>query len=300
MRRLSRLLPGLLLFTSLSLGGCSSGEVDAELALYLSSGNLDYYEDVLYPAARRAEYDAIFNRVPLYLPLHLPYESTRTDAIITQRGDLQITTHLDAGDIFKQDLVQESWHYLNEEPWNGESSEDRWGEEYFDELVSSDPDYRALSEDLRLILLINLPDPPADDSWDAGEWEYPVELHANYLDTTFDDQDQENPIDEDDIQLMSRMIIGGELFETLNGARLDEDTGVTVDDPTPHVILDELEMPAKGTRGHASGSFDLFLEANSFGSSAGIATIVGAFEVDVHDDPWALEDLDVQEDLEEP
>lgn len=299
MRRLPPLLFGLCLIVSAPVGGCASGEVDAELAMYLSSGNLDYYEDVLFPGSRRAEYDAIFGRVPLYLPLHLPYESTSADAIITQRGDLQITTHLTAGQIFAEDVDEDRWRYLEEEPWNGESDEDRWGEEYYDELARRDRDYRKLDEDLRLILLVNLPAPPDDGPWDAGEWEYPVELHANYLDTYLDEQEQEHPIPEDEIELMSRMIIGGEQFETLNNTRLDEETGASLEDPAPNLILDELEMPQGTTRGRATGTFDLMLEANSFGASSGIAVIEGSFEVEIRDDPWALEDLDVREDLGE-
>jgi len=301
MKYARRVLLGLIVLMSAPTVGCTSGEIDAELALYLSSDNLDYYEDVLFPGSRRAEYDAIFNRVPLYLPLHLAYDTTRADAIITQRGDLQITAHLTAGQVFKAEPDKESWRYLNEDPWNGESEEDRWGAEYFGELTSGDQDYRKLDEDLRLILLVNLPAPPDEGAWDAGEWEYPAELHANYLDTYVDEEDQEHPIEEDDIQLLSRMIIGGEQFETLHGTRLEEESGTTLESEAPNVTLDELEMPAgAGSKGHARGSFDLMLEAVSFGASAGIATIEGTFDLDVRDDPWALDDLEVQEDLVEP
>jgi hypothetical protein len=281
--------------------GCASGEVDAELGLFLERGNLDYYEEVVFPTARRDAYDELFASVPLYLPLHLTYRTENVDAIITQRGDLQITTHLDAGAIYNKEMAAEDFDYLEDEQWNGESEEDRYGEDLAAELSEPDSSYRGLSEDLRLILLVNLPAPPSEDElWSSDEWDYPAELLANYQDVWIDEEDQEHDIPEDEIQLMSRMIIGGELFETLNGSRFDEQTATVLEDDSPHMVLDELVMPGvDGKFGLARGSFDLTLEADSFSASSGIATITGTFDVEVREDRWALDDLDVQEDLDD-
>jgi len=279
----------------MSLAGCPSGEVDADVGLYMARENLDFYEDVVFPSSRRSTYDEIFATVPVNLPLRAPYRTTHVDAIITQRGDLQLTAHLEAGELF--DDEQADFSYLQGELWNGESQEDRWGEELLEELTAAEADYRALDEDIRLILLVNLPD-PGDEGWSSDEWEYPTELWANYRDAWVDDEGQEHDIEEDDIQLMSRLIVGGELFETVNGLRYDEELGTTVEVGDANLVLDELLLPGEDGRfGRARGSFDLMLEAASFASSSGTATIAGTFEVDVHEDRWALEDLDVQEDL---
>ncbi len=278
--------------------GCTKGEVNADLDLYLAQGNLDYYEEVLYPSSRRDTYDGIFAGVPLYLPLHLRYETTEVDALITQRGDLQLTCHLASGKLYESELTDLS--YLEDEAWNGESEEDRWGQQLFQELDEPGASYADLDEDVRLILLINLPEPEGDDGWSSDGWQYPAELWANYQDTLLDEDDQEFDIPEDEIQLMSRMIIGGELFETINNTRFDEAEGIAVEDPNPNLVLDQLSMPGEDDKfGRAVGSFDLMLEADSFSASAGVASIAGEFDVEIHDDRWALDDLDVQEDLDD-
>jgi len=279
--------------------GCSEGEVTADLDLYLAAGNLDYYEEVLFPSSRRDTYDDIFSGVPLYLPLHLKYETTEVDAMITQRGDLQITCHLESGRLYESENTDLA--YLEDEAWNGESEEDRWGQELYQELTEPDSSYADLSEDVRLILLINLPEPDSEDGWSSDGWQYPTELWANYQDVILDEDDQEFDIPEDDIQLMSRMLIGGELFETLNNTRFDETEGIGVEDTTPNLVLDQLTMPGEEDRfGRAVGSFELMLEADSFSASAGVATIAGEFDVEIHADRWGLDDLDVQEDLDDP
>jgi hypothetical protein len=284
-----------------TLGGCASGDIDADLNLYLEQGNLDFYEDVLFPSSRRDVYDGIFEEAPGYLPLHLPYKATRIDAVITQRGDLQITSHLTTGKVFRDHLVADDLDYLGSDDWNGDEEEERFGDQLLAELSDLDEAYDRLDEDLRLILLVNLPAAAAEeDGWSASEWDYPVELTANYQQIVLDDQDQELPIAEDDIELMSRLIVGGELFETLLGQRFDEETGQLEDDEAPNLVLDSLTMPGEdGRLGLASGSFDLTLQTDSFSASSGISTIQGDFEVEIHTDRWALDDLDVQEDLGE-
>ena len=84
------------------------------------------------------------------------------------------------------------------------------------------------------------------------------------------------------------------------GQRFDEETGQLEDDEAPNLVLDSLTMPGEdGRLGQASGSFDLTLQTDSFSASSGISTIQGDFEVEIHSDRWALDDLDVQEDLSE-
>ena len=281
------------------LAGCTSGEVDAELRLYLEQGNLDFYEDVVFPASRREALDGIFEQVPAYLPLQLPYVTDRVDAIITQRGDLQITSHLTAGTVYRKHHDPSALEYLEGEDWNGEGADERYGEALFGELKQPDDDYSALDEDLRLILLVNLPEPPGpDEAWSSDGWTYPLELVANYDEVVLDEQDQEHDIPEEEIQLMSRMIVGGELFDTLLGQRFDEELGEFYEDETANLVLEELTLPGEdGRQGHTSGSFDLTLEAGSFSASSGVATISGTFDADVRDDPWSATDPEVVEDL---
>ncbi len=288
-------------FTAGSLTGCASGDVDAELRLYLDMGNLDFYEEVLFPSSRRETYDEIFVEVATYLPLQVPYKTSQVDAIITQRGDLQITSHLTAGSIYRKHHDPSALEYLKGEDWNDAEAEGQYGQRLFEELEDPDDDYLGLNEDIRLILLVNLPPPAgADDSWGSDAWDYPVDLMSNYQDTVLDDQDQELAIPEEDIELMSRLIVGGELFETVLGQRFDELVGIPVDDDAPNMVLDSLSMPGEdGRLGHATGSIDLMLEADSFSASSGIAMITGTFDVEIRADRWALEDLDVQEDLQD-
>ncbi len=298
MKRLVRLAIPLGIPATLVLG-CASGQVDGELRLFLEDGNLDYYEEVLFPADRRATYDEIFAGVPLYLPFYVDYSTARVDALITQRGDLQITSHLTAGQVFRDGVDAGDYEYLADDAWNGESDADAHGEALREELTTRSADYRSLDEDLRLILLVNLPDPGGDDLWPSDDWEYPVELVANYQETYVDEEDQEYPIPEDEIELMARMIIGGELFETIPGTRLDEVTGLREESVTPNMTIDALTMPGEdGRLGHLSGRFDLYLEASAFRASSGIAVASGELDVDVHVDRWAMEDLEEQEDLE--
>ena len=280
---------------SVPVGGCASGEIDAELRLYLEQGNLDFYEEVLFPGSRRDVYDEIFVEEDVYLPLALPYQATRVDAILTQRGDLQITSHLTAGTMFRKHHSASELEYLQEDDWNGDDGDA--GSLLFEELEEPDSTYDKLDEDIRLILLVNLPD-DAGDGWSSDDWSYPAELMANYGDTVLDAQDQELAIPEEDIQLMSRLIVGGELFETVLGQRFDEATGGAIDDDAPNMVLDSLTLPGEdGRLGQAKGSFDLMLEASSFSASSGVAMFSGSFDVDVRADRWALEDLDVQEDI---
>ncbi len=280
-------------------GGCASGEIDSDLTLMLEKGNLQYYEEVVFPSSRRNEMDEIFAGVPTYLPLYLSYKTTRVDAIITQRGDLQITSHLTAGSVYRKEFNSSDYDYLKEETWNGESDVDRYGEALHLELTERDNAYDQLNDDIRLIMLVNLPEADdSEESWPSTDWEYPAELVANYQDVLLDEEDQEHDIPEDDIELMSRMIIGGELFETTLGERFNLEDGVREESEDPNLILEELSMPGEdGKLGVARGSFDLMLEADSFSASSGVAVITGTFDVEVHDDQWALEDLDVQEDL---
>lgn len=283
--------------TGVPLGGCASGEVDADLRLYLEQGNLDFYEEVLFPASRRDVYDEIFVEEDTALPLHLPYQATRVDAIVTQRGDLQITSHLTAGAAFREHHSAADLEYLQGDDWNGGDVDA--GDLLYAELEEPDTSYRKLDEDIRLILLVNLPD-GSGDAWAADEWTYPVELMANYRETVLDEQDEELAIPEEDIELMSRLIVGGELFETVYGQRYDEVEETAVEDDAPNMILDNLTLPGEdGRLGQASGSFDLMLEASSFSASSGVAMLSGEFEVDVRADRWALDDLDVQEDIQE-
>lgn len=279
------------------LGGCASGEIEGELRLYLEQGNLDFYEEVLFPTGRRDVYDEIFVEENVYLPLVLPYQATRVDAIITQRGDLQITSHLTAGTMFRKHHSAADLEYLQGDDWNGGDVDA--GSLLYEELEEPDASYDKLDEDIRLILLVNLPD-DAGDGWSSDDWSYPVELMSNYGDTELDAQDQELAIPEEDIQLMSRLIVGGELFETVLGQRFDEAAGAAVDDDAPNLILDGFTLPGEdGRLGQATGSFDLMLEASSFSASSGVAMFSGSFEADVRADRWALEDLDVQEDIQE-
>lgn len=201
-----------------SLPGCFWGETDANMFFKVSGANADQFKDLLYPASREEAWTEIFAARPVVcssgeadcaidetersdlVDVYLPYASSEGRGVLTQKGDLQITTHLTVGAAY-QSLVDEGmggWDYMDSVEqvygWSGdgcmETSEGAArsgvGRCLKKEVQDHPDEYTALGEDLRLVLLINLitaDDVRSTDCQDALErpaWEYPRTLRVNY------------------------------------------------------------------------------------------------------------------------
>jgi hypothetical protein len=204
----------------LALPGCFWGEADADMFFKVSGANADQFEDLLYPASRKEAWLDIFGARPVVcsngeadcgidetersdlVDLYLPYKTSNGRGLITQKGDLQVTTHLDVGAAY-QGLVDREfsgWSYLDDAErvygWSGDScvaAEDGGssaragvGRCVKSEVADHIDEYTALGEDLRLVLLINLiteDDVRSTECQDALErpaWDLPRTLHVNY------------------------------------------------------------------------------------------------------------------------
>jgi len=117
---------------ALLLPGCFWGEVDGGARFSVSEANVAEYVDLLYPIDRQAEWEAIFADRPTLcepgeddceredrvrsdlIEMFLRYDTTKVRALLTQRGDLQITAHLKVGDAYKAlaDDSFDDWEYL--------------------------------------------------------------------------------------------------------------------------------------------------------------------------------------------
>lgn len=248
------------------LAGCSWGEADANMFFKVSGANADQFKDLLYPAAREQAWADIFSARPVVcsdraddcaidatersdlVDLYLPYKSSTGRGLITQKGDLQITTHLSVGDAYKS-LVDDSlsgWGYMADEdrvygwsgdsclaPADGEVEQPRAGVGRClrSELEDHADAYTGLAEDLRLILLINLitdDDVRSTECQDALErpaWEYPQTLRVNYNankpELRIPEQEDSGwiygvdtpPLLQCDIEVFARLQLGIERFE---------------------------------------------------------------------------------------
>ncbi len=208
----------LLVLAALPFSGCSWGTVDAVVSARLSSRNYEYYEDLLYPAAERDVMDELFGaRLPACeeegedceeadkdsagsFEMRLPYDTDEVRGLFTQKGDLQLTAHLQVGDGMAA-LAEEDW-----EPWSrlfdeakswgvagdgcGEGADLRSGAGrcWADAVRAAPEGYQEIKRDLRLVILVNLPgaddtrDPDCaeiDADFSVGDWEYPRMMRIN-------------------------------------------------------------------------------------------------------------------------
>lgn len=209
----------LVVVSSLGLSGCFWGEVDSGMFLQLSSRNWDLYEGLLYPESRAEAWSEFYAERPTVCPdeddcatdervdsgslsFFMPYDSARVRALLTQKGDLQITAHLNVGDIYGQassgdfdDLA-----YLSDDATVAtrlgsdcavEAGDERTGVGpcLLQELRDNLSEYEAIKHDVRVVFLVNLPGEDdvratacqdAPRSFEAGDWAYPRTLRVNW------------------------------------------------------------------------------------------------------------------------
>ena len=344
------------------LPGCFWGEADANMFFKVSGANADQFKDLLYPAAREQAWLDIFSSRPVVcsdgaaecgidatersdlVDLFLPYKSSEGRGLITQKGDLQITTHLNVGQAY-QSLVDDSfggWGYMEElgrvygwegdtcvPPVDGEDAESRSGVgRCLKEEVETYPSaYTALSEDLRLVLLINLiteDDVRSTECQDALErdpWEYPQTLRVNYNANQPEHRiegdegsgeiygEDTAPLLQCDIEVFARLQLGIERFEgdfygeepkleegELNPFTLDRSNDA---DSTLRgtLELESLVLPEEGDSPRATGRFDIAFTSDRFGARDGKVIVGGTFDVEVRRDDEELQEPERQTEI---
>lgn len=356
----------LLLLSVTLMPGCFWGTGEANLFFQVSGANYDQYEDLLYPAERSEAWDSVYEgrssvcvdgdeddgcaggtweRSDL-VDMFLPYDTSRARGLITQKGDLQITAHLDVGDAwsamaddgFKQlgYLDDETQIYGADGSGCGpeQSSEDRSGVGRCLKTEVSDnaPAYSKISEDLRLVLLINLPG--EDDirstacqgrptEFSSDDWSYPRTMRFNYNaavpvgdddEQVYGDPEEDPPLPLCDVEVFGTIRLGLETFSADFYGQGDDSGNFTLgrtnevcdessEDGCPDPILgtlelEELVLPGEDGQAHAAGRFRIAFTSDEFSARDGTLEAIGRFDVDVRTDPEEIEEPDRQLDLE--
>jgi len=279
----------LTLLISTLLSGCFWGEADGQLFFKVSSENFEQYEDLLYPPERAERWAEIFGdrstmcsggeaecdldsieRSDL-LDLYLPYKTDRARGMITQKGDLQITAHLDVGTAYGELAVEsfEDWGYMEDSSRlygrDGDGCDvaaepvDRTGVGRCvrNEVLDHTAGYDSLDEDLRLVITVNLPG--EDDArstrcqdrpttFASSDWTLPRTLRVNYNanepEEVADDGEQylvygeeTPPLAQCDIEVYSRVQLGIEVFSADRYGAEDDDGPCTLQGAPCHLDL---------------------------------------------------------------
>ena len=337
------------------LPGCFWGDVEGGINFTVTEKNVDQYLGLLYPTAREEAWTGIFADRPNVCPdgdeceqdelersdeleLFLRYETSRTRGLMTQKGDLQVTSHLDVGQAFKALKTDgyDDWSYLTSSDrvegraGDGCTSDvaaaDRTGVGrcVFEEVQANESVYGRLKEDIRLVILINLPgeddvrsvacqDEPREFA--STDWEYPRSMLINYnatgpvaldSDETIYGTDDDAPLQQCEVEVYSRLsvatqVFAGDYFGQLDDAneRSIEDARRETDDPlVGTVVLDELTLPGEDGQAHAKGRYSIAFTSQRFSERDGTVTIEGSFDVDVRVDPEEIDDPDRDIDLD--
>jgi len=269
----------LLALSAVICSGCFWGEADGQMFFKVSAANYEQYEDLLYPGDRAERWGEIFSeRTSMcsggeaecdlnslersdLLDLYLPYETQRARGMITQKGDLQITAHLDVGSAYESlsGGSFDDWAYMEDSGQlygrAGEGctsdleSSDRTGVGRClrSELIDHAEGYTPLDEDLRLVLTINLPgeddirstrcqDRPS--SFASSDWDLPRTLRVNYNANEPEETEEDSgvfvygaetpPLARCDIEVYSRIQLGIEVFSADRYGADDEDGPCTL------------------------------------------------------------------------
>jgi len=336
------------------VGGCFWGSSDSNTFFTLSAGNVEVYEGLLYPAERAEAWAEIFEARPTVCPgggdcgdasrersdvvdLFLPYETSRGRGLLTQKGDLQLTFHLDVGDAYKTlgDDGLGGWGYmLDEEQIYGAagstcavaedgSSDDRTGigrclhSEVGDNIAA----YEKLDEDLRLVLLVNLlsdddvRSTECQDALERPDWDLPKTLKVNYNAIRPNEADPDvyaieetAPLAQCDIEVFSRMQLGIERFNAdWYGQEAEDPSRFTLDrtnDAEETILgtveLTDLVLPGEDGDSRAAGRFNIRFTSDRFSARDGKLTVEGEFDVSIRTDPVQIDEPERQTDLLNP
>jgi len=345
----------LLLAALVLLPGCFWGDVDAGISFTVTEKNVDQYLGLLYPTSQQDVWTEIFTDRPNLCPdddecdtdelersdlleLFLRYETSRTRGLMTQKGDLQITSHLDVGDAFKALSADgyDDWEYLTRgDRLHGHAGDgctkdtagaDRTGVGrcVFEEVQANEAAYKKIGEDVRLVILINLPgeddvrsvacqDEPREFS--STDWDYPRSLLVNYDatgpieidddETVYGTEDDE-PLPQCEVEVYSRLSVATQVFAGDYFGEMDDANENTIEEARDEldeplvgtVVLDELTLPGEDGKAHAKGRYSIAFTAQRFSERDGAVTIEGSFDVDVRVDPEEVDDPERDIDLD--
>ena len=353
-----RSLP-VLLASALVLSGCFYGTNESEIAFTVSSANFSFFSGLLYPteveegwaqtfetrqrtcpdeseAADCSAEDRVDSDTIQYV---LPYDTSRVRGLFTQKSDLQVTAHLDVGDVYKA-LEESSF-----EPWaHFDDTDEGWGRDgdgcgatlgpyertgvgpCLKQSVTDNIDaYKALSEDLRLVIVVNLPSiddvrstvcQDAPQEFTSTDWTYPRTLKINHNARVpaegreFYDHEDTRPLQACEIEAFARLGVGIEVFgaDYYGESEVDLEAGdreLTVDRTNDSgetllgtVELESLTLPGEGAgEARAVGRYKIAFTSSRFGPLDGASTIPGCGMIIVNP-PWKF-DTEVRTDVEE-
>ena len=358
-------LPGLALFALVLLPGCFWGETESQVFFQVAGANYENYKGLLYPSERDENWAAIFGdrgtvcsdgdsdcsvqdkeRSDL-VDFYVPFDTDRARGLLTQKGDLQITAHLDMGEAYTAlvDGQLKDWCHMSpgadgcgdyEGPDkvygrlgqgcdSGTADSDRTGVGVClrSELEDNANAYAALKEDLRLVLLINLPG--ADDirstrcqdrptTFASDDWTYPRTLRVNYdarEPVEVDDGEEvyggedEMSLAQCDIEVFGQLQLGSEVFAAASYGADDEDQEFTLGrtndaDETMlgTVELESLVLPGEDGSPRATGRFNIHFSSERFVAQDGTAEATGSFDVEIRRDAEEVEEPERALDLE--
>jgi hypothetical protein len=258
---------------------------------------------------------------------------------LTSKGDLQLTAHFQVGDAFAA-AAEDSFGY-----WAELSRADRvWGVEgdgcgpEIDPLdrtgvgrclraeVEANLDaYEALDDDLRFVMLINLPGEDdvrstacqdAPRTFESSDWEYPRTLFVDYNATQpgetadgswaygFDTA----PLPQCERHVYTRLSVGVQVFSGDYYGFGDTDHDLTLDLtneglPDEDMLLGSVELtalslPREGGDARATGRFRSAFTSSRFSTEDGVGEIRGSFDVEVRDDAQQVDDPERDIDLD--
>ncbi len=350
----------LLLLTSvLVLPGCFYGENEATVDFTISSANYEFFSGLLYPTEVEEGWRQMFEARQRHCPdetdpddcdaddrqesgiiqYPVPYDTTRVRGLFTQKSDLQVTAHLDMGDVYKALETDEfgDWGHFEDdsEAWGragdgcastlGPYERTGVGPCLKQSVQDNIGAYRGLGEDLRLVILINLPS--VDDvrsticqtaplEFTSTDWDYPRTLKINHNaripaeGTEFYDHEDTRPLSACEIEAFAQLKLGIEVFGADYYGEDERDLDPDFRELTVGrsneadetllgtVELESLTLPGEGGEARATGRYNIAFTSNRFGNLDGAVTISGSFDTEIRRDAEELEEPEREVDLE--
>ena len=357
-----RCVPALLVsvFFLALVPGCFWGDTDGGAFFKISAGNYENYEGLLFPQERAEAWSTIFEARPSLcvdgsgdacvggefersdlLDLYMPYETSKVRGLITQKDDLQVTAHFDVAEAYglhAADGFGDLAYLMDDDELYGRSGEGcdiegidaasrtGVGPCLRSELVDHTDAYRSLKEDIRLVMLINLPG--LDDvrttacqdraqEFVSEDWSYPRTLRVNYNAgepvsvgddaMVYGDTEDNPPLQQCDIEVFAQLQLGFERFNADYFGQEDTSGELTLDRVNADgetllgtVEIESLLLPGEGYRyGRVTGRYNLRFTADRFAPRDGKVELSGDFNTEIHLDPVELNEPERETDLED-
>ena len=356
-----RLIPFTFVFSSflLLLPGCFWGETEADAFFKVSAANFSNYQGLLFPEERADAWTTIFEARPTVcvdgtdegcsdgewqrsdlLDLYMPYNTDRVRGMLTQKDDLQLTAHFDVADSYALH-VNDGWsdlaYLMNEDEVYGRQGEGceiegidaaartGIGPCLRSELMDNASAYSSLDEDIRLVMLINLPG--VDDvrttacqdrpqTFESDDWSYPRTLRVNYNagqpvevdddEYVYGNTEDNPPLHQCDIEIFAQLQLGFERFNADYYGQEDDSGGLTLDRVNSEgetligtVEIESLIMPGEEgyEYGRVTGRYNLRFTADRFAPRDGKVEIEGSFNTEIRVDSVEVNQPERETDL---